>query len=102
MQEFAKQFYKSKAWRHCRDEYAKSVGHLCEKCLKKGMIVPGIIVHHKEHITPGNINNPNVTLNWDNLELVCRDCHAEEHPEIYKSKKRYAVTKNGDIIIKNK
>lgn len=47
------------------------------------MAVPGEIVHHKTHITPENVGDPSVTLAFDNLELLCRACHADEHPEIY-------------------
>lgn len=47
---------------------------LCVRCGK-----PGEIVHHIEHLTPNNINNPAITLSEDNLELLCRDCHAVEH-----------------------
>jgi len=38
-------------------------------------------VHHKIHLTPHNIDDPNITLSEDNLELLCRECHAIEHPE---------------------
>lgn len=76
---FARDFYRSFAWRRCRDGYAASVQGLCERCLKRGLIVPGEEVHHKIRLTPDNINNPAVALNWDNLELLCKDCHLEEH-----------------------
>jgi 5-methylcytosine-specific restriction endonuclease McrA len=79
MKEYAATFYKSKAWANCRKTYAASVGGLCEDCLKKGLITPGEIVHHVIAITPENITDPAVTLNWDNLRLVCRECHAVEH-----------------------
>lgn len=79
MQEYAERFYKSRAWRECRDAYIKSVGGLCERCLERGLYTPGEIVHHKKHITPDNIDDPTVTLNWDNLMLVCRNCHGELH-----------------------
>ena len=39
--EFAREFYNSKAWRDCADAYARSKGMLCERCLAKGIIVPG-------------------------------------------------------------
>jgi hypothetical protein len=26
-----------------------------------------------------NVNDPTVTLNWDNLEALCIDCHNKEH-----------------------
>ena len=75
-QEFAKAFYKSKAWLKCRAAYIQSVFGLCEKCGR-----PGWIVHHKIKLTPGNINDPNVTLNWEKLEYLCQDCHNREHGE---------------------
>ena len=73
MKEFAKSFYKSKAWQHTRSEYAASVGGLCEACLRKGLYKAGEIVHHKKELTPDNITDPTVALSWDNLELLCRD-----------------------------
>lgn len=79
MKDYAKEFYKSTQWQTCREAYAASVGHLCERCLKKGLITPGEIVHHKTFLTPENIGDPSITLNFDNLMLVCRSCHAEIH-----------------------
>jgi 5-methylcytosine-specific restriction endonuclease McrA len=71
---FAKQFYKSKAWRNCRDAYFVSQHGLCERC--QG---PGKIVHHTIYLNPENINDPTVALNHDLLELLCQDCHNKEH-----------------------
>ena len=78
-EKFAAAFYTSRAWRKCRTAYAQSKGGLCERCWSKGLIVPGKEVHHKTRLTPDNLNDPNVALNWDNLELLCDDCHKEEH-----------------------
>lgn len=39
----------------------------------------GYIVHHKCYIDTTNIYNPDITLNFDNLELLCLDCHNKEH-----------------------
>lgn len=72
-------FYKTKAWQNCRDSYMKYKGGLCELCLAKGIYRPAEIVHHKIHLTPDNINDPAITLNWDNLQALCRDCHGEVH-----------------------
>ena len=91
--DYAKGFYNSKAWQQCRDAYAASVGGLCEECLKDGIISAGDIVHHKIHITPDNINDPAVSLNWDNLELVCRSCHMKLHG----NRKRYSVDPAGRV-----
>ena len=94
MKEYAAEFYSSKAWRDCRSAYTKSVGGLCERCKAKGRLRPANIVHHKIHISPENINNPDVTLNWSNLQALCRDCHAEIHKRVAK---RYRVESNGKI-----
>lgn len=72
--EFAKSFYNSRAWKMCKDGYIKSRYGLCERCEK-----PGDIVHHKVLLTPENINNHDVSLNWEHLEYLCIDCHNKEH-----------------------
>ncbi|CAM3876118.1 HNH endonuclease [Cohnella lubricantis] len=74
MKDLAKAFYKSKAWRLCRDAYFILRHGLCERCGG-----PGKIVHHKVWLTPQNINDPNVSLNHALLELLCQDCHNKEH-----------------------
>ncbi len=76
---FAHDFYCSWAWIKCARGYKQSVGGLCERCLNKGLIVPGDEVHHKIRLTPENIGDPKIALNWDNLELLCKRCHQEEH-----------------------
>ena len=81
--DFARAFYKSKAWETAREACIRRARGLCEPCLKAGRVVPGEIVHHKVHLTPDNVNDPRISLDQSNLELVCRDCHAKEHPEIY-------------------
>ena len=76
---FAKEFYASWPWIKCQRSYKRSVGGLCERCWSKGLIVPGEEVHHKIRLTPENINDPAIALNWDNLELLCKNCHLGEH-----------------------
>ena len=77
--EFAKPFYKSDRWQRCRYAYIKSVNGLCEECMTKGKITPGYIVHHKVELDEININDPYVTLGWDNLQYVCHECHNKIH-----------------------
>ncbi len=95
MKPYAEEFYSSKAWQKCRAAYKKSVGGLCEICLAKGMIVPAEIVHHKIELTPENINDPTITLNWSNLCCLCREHHAEVHN---KYTKRYTIDDTGHVI----
>lgn len=92
--EFAKSFYKSKAWKNCRDAYFNSQNGICELCGK-----PGKEVHHKMFLTPKNINDPNITLNWDNLQVLCSTCHCAIHDksyEMYRARtRRNTGTMNG-------
>jgi len=108
---FARKFYSSKAWQSCRNEYAKRRHYLCEDCLRRGIYRPGTIVHHKIELDPINIENPEIALSFDNLELLCRDCHASKHDmqggrwaivnkkkrEARAASQRYTIGENGKI-----
>ena len=96
MKEYARDFYFSPAWKKTREAYKKSVGGLCEICWAKGIVRPGEIVHHKIHLSPDNISDQNISLSWDNLQCVCRDCHARLHGE----EKRYELDEFGRVIFK--
>lgn len=74
MKPYAEAFYKSKAWRKVRRAYMESQHYICERCGK-----PAVICHHKKHITPKNIDDKEITLDFDNLEALCMDCHNKEH-----------------------
>lgn len=54
-------------------------GGLCERCISRGLLVPAEIVHHKVYLTPESYMVPEVALNFDNLEALCRNCHNREH-----------------------
>lgn len=94
MKDYAKDFYKSKKWQDCRNSYMKSVGGLCEDCYKQGRITPAEEVHHIKWITPQNINDPNVTLNWKNLVALCRECHKARHGA---RQTRYTIDEYGRV-----
>lgn len=100
MKPWAKAFYSSRQWKETRRAVMARSGGLCEECLKEGRITPAVIVHHKTHLTKENINDPDIALNTDNLESVCRDCHAVLHGSI-DAGRRYTIDKNtGRVIIK--
>lgn len=96
MKEYAKEFYRSDAWKKTRKIVIARSNGLCDRCLAAGLHKPGHIVHHKTHITPENINNPNVTLNTANLEYVCEECHNKEHKS--KGAERYRFDANGSLL----
>lgn len=87
--EWAKAFYNSKAWQRCRKSYIVKVYGLCEWCGE-----PGYIVDHIEELTPNNINDPDITLNHDNLQYLCLDDHNK------KTFQKYNVTRQ-DVAFDN-
>lgn len=101
--DFAKVFYRSDAWRRTREAYFKYRCGICERCG-----AAGDIVHHKKYLTPLNINDARITLDFRNLELLCQDCHNKEHftkdktnppkKEFSPKNKRYSFGTNGEII----
>ena len=90
-----KAFYQSINWKRTRAAYRKSVGGLCERCKAKGLIVAGDIVHHKRYLTDDNLADPTIALDWDNLELLCMECHNREHTK--DKRKRYRVDADGRV-----
>lgn len=71
----AKKFYDGKSWQACRDYYiGKRVavdGGLCEHCKSR----LGYILDHKVELNDINIDDPNISLNHDNLQYLCLECH---------------------------
>lgn len=70
-----KSFYNSVEWKRLRAIKFSNANGLCEKCLKNGIVKVGVEVHH---IVPIDVNW-NLRLSYDNLILLCRDCHNEIH-----------------------
>lgn len=100
-------FYNTTTWQNCRNAYVKSVGGICERCYEKGLIRHGEHVHHIIHLTPDNVSDPNISTSFDNLILLCRECHEAEHLEEkshamreamkHKSRKRFTVNAAGKV-----
>ena len=86
-------FYDTVAWQKCRDGYIASVFGLCERCGR-----PGYIVHHKQPITDGNVDDPEITLNWDNLEYLCLECHNREHFGVGPTREDVRFDASGQLI----
>lgn len=93
MQDWAKRFYLSKPWRKVRADVFKRDFGLCVRCGESG-----VIVHHKIHLTARNINDPNIALNPDNLETLCRECHAVEHEGKLAVDRGLMFDANGDLV----
>lgn len=75
-QDYASWFYSGIKWQKTRTAYLQSQNYICERCGE-----PACLVHHKKHITPYNIHDPAVTLDFANLKAVCDKCHGLEHTD---------------------
>ena len=76
--EGAPEFYGSRKWKKCRRNYL-SLHPTCERCDKLGIVKRAEIVHHKIYLDTNSYKEPEVALNFDNLEALCFDCHRAEH-----------------------
>jgi 5-methylcytosine-specific restriction endonuclease McrA len=83
-------FYRSAAWQQARLIKITSANGRCEKC---GGV--GEEVHHIIHVTPSNVEDLKVTLNQDNLILLCKDCHNKEHGRFNSSGQKF--DKDGNL-----
>lgn len=68
--ENVRQFYKSTAWRKCSKLKRLMAHGICEECGRAGWEV-----HHIIPLTAENVNDPNISINLDNLQLLCTSCH---------------------------
>lgn len=90
------EFYRRKQWQECRNAYMHKVNGICERCYAKGHLRPADIVHHKIHLTPENYRDPSISLNFENLEALCFECHNREH--FKKEPRRRWRYENGVLI----
>ena len=74
-------FYKSVPWQVAREIKIREANGKCERC---GAL--GEEVHHKIKLTVQNVIDPAISLNQENLELLCKDCHNKEHKRFTKEK----------------
>lgn len=89
-----KWFYHSREWQTIRDAVWSRDQGLCQDCLTKGIVRPGIDVHHIIELTMDNVHDPSIALNTDNLVTLCKDCHNERHD---RRDRRFKVDANGHV-----
>ena len=84
-------FYKKSVWKRLRIQALNRDHWLCQECLRKGMINTAEEVHHIKPLE----DFPELGLCLDNLESLCRDCHAAT-----RVRKQKTVTVPGVRIIR--
>ena len=101
-------FYNSTYWKKNSKAFALSKNCICERC-GRPVYVSGItsylpkdkrlryVVHHKEYLNNDNISDDDIALGWDNLELLCINCHDIEHNE-QPTRDGLMFDENGNLI----
>ena len=92
-QDFSRAFYNSRAWEKCRLAFLQSKYFLCERCGG-----PATIAHHIVHLNPGNIGDPMVTLNWDNMMSLCTECHQKIHGKSGVTREGLTFNTKGELV----
>lgn len=86
-----RKFYRSNEWKLARALKIAATDGLCEKCGKVGEEV-----HHIIHLTPDNVEDPDIAINQDNLILLCKDCHNKVHGR-FTNKSGVGFDENGNF-----
>ena len=104
-----KDFYNSKAWKTVRKNVWIKQNLLCNRC-NKPVYVDGLseyipkgkrrigIVHHKSYLDNSHAYADHVTLNEENLEGLCKECHELEHHQDISTRKEYIFDETGYLI----
>ena len=78
-----KKFYSSDEWLRFREiillDRRKHDGIHCERCDKRIVISKHIQVHHIIELTEDNYTDKMISLNPDNVEVLCHICHNKHH-----------------------
>ncbi len=90
---FAEKFYKTKLWGIVRGQVLRRDLFTCQLCGERATEV-----HHIIELTPENINDPNITLNMNNLESRCHDCHSKETKNAFDVGEGYYFDENGQVV----
>ena len=102
-------FYNSKAWKTVRKNIWLKQNLLCARC-GKPVYVDGIseyltkdnrrigIVHHKVYLDNSNIYNDSITLDENNLEGICKECHELEHHQDVVVRNGYLFDEDGNLV----
>ncbi|MEG3040885.1 MAG: HNH endonuclease signature motif containing protein [Clostridium sp.] len=110
-----KQFYSTTAWIELRRNLIIDNKMTCDKCKEVFLDTSKLIGHHIKELTQDNINDTNITLNKENIEIICHECHNKEHRRFGYNKKKvyivygpplsytrevvYETSKYGDLIV---
>ncbi len=76
--ELRQKYYNTTEWRKLRESYLKQ-HPVCEECLNKGKVTPAEDIHHRISPFKNGECNKALFLDYNNLQALCKRCHAEHH-----------------------
>lgn len=76
--------YHSTEWKKLRESVLARDNHLCQECLKKGLITQA---SHVDHIQSA-ISRPDLFWDMNNLQSLCASCHTRKTIEEQRDKKK--------------
>ena len=88
-------FYQSKAWKTMRKYIRIKYKSICQECGKNGFLV-----HHIKPVTDANLHDEMITLNENNLTLLCIDCHNYIHMNSKYIRNDVEFDTNGQLVKK--
>jgi hypothetical protein len=72
-------FYSSKAWRDLTYILKYERGARCERCGYRPPHFSRLIGHHRIELNESNVGDAGISLNPDNIEIICITCHNKKH-----------------------
>lgn len=88
------QFLCSKSWRDLSYRLKIERGGKCERCDFAAVTKEDwslLIGHHLIELTEANVDDPMISLNPEEIEIICLDCHNKEHRRFGHAKRVYIV-----------
>ncbi len=87
-------FYTRKPWRDLSYYLKIERGGKCERCGFTAATRDDwakLIGHHRAALTESNVDDATVSLNPNNVEIICLDCHNKEHRRFGHKQRVYIV-----------
>lgn len=85
-------FYRSKRWRELRRRVFRHYGYRCMSCRAVDTEM------HVDHIKPRS-KHPHLSLTFENLQVLCKDCNMEKSNKHAKDYREQAVTESLDELV---
>lgn len=84
-------FYCTQEWRDLSYNSKIAAGGKCSRCGYIADKMSELIGHHKIELTEDNVDDPNISLNPENIEVICQQCHNKEHRRFGNKQNVYIV-----------